>query len=228
MKIIKGKYANIAILENDQCISRFVEMTGKLDHDDSIMTRILPYIKQGAIVVDVGAYIGDHTIAYAKKVGNEGAVFAFEPSQPTFECLEYNLKGYKDTVLCFNMALGKEAGKCSLQSVETNYGMNYINSDSGEIEVRTLDSFNLGGLDFLKIDCEGYELDVLEGAKETINKYRPIMFIEINELALSRRNMKRLEIFAWLKENNYLYRNIYSHLGLNDYQMDIICEPNKK
>ena len=86
-------------------------------------------------------------------------------------------------------------------------------------------SENVSNIDFIKIDVEGYELDVLVGGKETINKFKPTMLIEINDMTLERQGVNRQQIFDWLTENNYIYRNIYKEQGLNDSQLDIICLP---
>ena len=97
-----------------------------------------------------------------------------------------------------------------------------------KIEVITLDesiSVENNKIDFIKIDVEGYELDVLIGGKQTINKFKPTMLIEINDHTLNRNNVNRQQIFAWLEENNYNYRNIYEGQGLTDSQLDIICLP---
>ena len=87
MKILPN---NIAVLENDSHISRWVEETGKLDHDEYSLPIILKHIKEGDYVVDAGAFIGDHTVAYVKAVGSTGRVYAFEPNLSAYECLVYN------------------------------------------------------------------------------------------------------------------------------------------
>jgi hypothetical protein len=66
MKITKHGFA---VLENDQWISRWAEEEGRLDHDQNMLPLILKHIYRGDTVVDVGAFIGDHTIAYSEKVG---------------------------------------------------------------------------------------------------------------------------------------------------------------
>ena len=88
MKIITGKNGQeIAILETDNCICRFVEQSGRLDHDQNMLPIVLSYIPIGGVVIDVGAFIGDHTIAYLNKVRENGMVYAFEPYINAFECL---------------------------------------------------------------------------------------------------------------------------------------------
>lgn len=217
MKLVNG----IAILEDDLCISRFVQESGRLDHDQSVLPRVLKHIPVGGTVIDVGAFIGDHTIAYARKTWIKGRVYAFEPNPRAYECLSYNLAPYSNTV-CMNKGAGREPGTISMVDVETNGGMCYAKS-GGDIEVIAIDSLNLTRLDYMKIDCEGYELEVLLGAENTIDLLHPAMLIEINEMTLIRAGITRLDIYGWLDTHGYKYANIYPEFGLDEYQMDILC-----
>lgn len=226
MKIITGKNGQeIAILETDNCICRFVEQSGRLDHDQNMLPIVLSYIPIGGVVIDVGAFIGDHTIAYLNKVRENGMVYAFEPYINAFECLKFNLKNYKN-LNAFNYALGNSEDYISMEIVETNDGMNFI-KQGNDIRITRLDTIsqNFTKLDFIKIDCEGYELDVLQGGQRTIQKYKPKMLIEINEMTLNRNNVKREDIYEWLDVAGYVYHNIYPNHGLFESQMDILCQP---
>ena len=226
MKIIKGKNGQeIAILETDNCICRFVEQSGRLDHDQNMLPIVLSHIPVGGVVIDVGAFIGDHTIAYLNKVRENGMVYAFEPYINAFECLKFNLKNYKN-LNAFNYALGNSEDYISMEIVETNDGMNFI-KQGNDIRITRLDTIsqNFTKLDFIKIDCEGYELDVLQGGQRTIQKYKPKMLIEINEMTLNRNNVKREDIYEWLDVAGYVYHNIYPNHGLFESQMDILCQP---
>ena len=218
----------IALLKDDQCICRFIRESGRLDHDQNILPLVLEYIPEGGTVFDIGAFIGDTTLAYANKVGEKGNIYAFEPNSNAYECLSYNLHRNDATVYFSKFALGSTIKTAKINNVETNNGMNYL-TDGDDITVITLNEFyvnnEISRIDFIKIDVEGYELDVLIGGKETINKFKPTMLIEINDATLSRQGISRNDIFAWLKENNYIYRNIYKEQGLNDSQLDIICTP---
>lgn len=222
-------FNGIALLKDDQCICRFIRESGRLDHDQNILPLVLEYIPEGGTVFDIGAFIGDTTLAYANKVGEKGTIYAFEPNTNAYECLSYNLHKNDTTVYFSRFALGSTIKTAKINNVETNNGMNYL-TDGDDITVITLNEFyvnnEISRIDFIKIDVEGYELDVLIGGKETINKFKPTMLIEINDTTLARQNVNRQQIFDWLTENNYIYRNIYKNQGLNDSQLDIICTHN--
>jgi FkbM family methyltransferase len=217
LKIVNG----IAVLAGDDCISRFVIENNRLDHDQNMLPLILKHIPTGGTVIDIGSYIGDHTIAYSKKVGENGSVYAFEPNYEAFECLKYNLREHNNTI-CFNEGVGSDIKKASLTKIATNDGMNYL-IDGNDIQITTLDTHDFSRIDLIKIDCEGYELEVLKGAGKTIDKHKPVMVIEINEMTLTRSGINRKDIFDFLDKKGYIYTNIYKNHSLTEYQMDIIC-----
>lgn len=226
MKITKH---GIAVIEGDECISKWVEESGRLDHDQNMLPLVLKHIRAGDRVVDAGAYIGDHTIAYAKAVGLKGRVYAFEPDPESFKCLDHNLREEKTkNVKLFQAGLGACAAVMGIKKVPTNAGMNYlVDEGDGEALVYALDNFDLDRVDFMKIDCEGYELGVLAGARETIKLCRPKMLIELNDLTLDRSGVTRSELLKFISELGYTYRNIYPGKGIDEYQMDLLCLPIK-
>jgi FkbM family methyltransferase len=211
---------NIAILEHDTHISRWVEESGRLDHDRYALPIILEHIQPGYTVVDAGAFIGDHTLAYYNAVGKNGVVYAFEPNPAAFECLQYNCA----SVELFNCGLSNCAEEVSY-SVNDNAGASRIshqqNESSFDIKTITLDSLNLTALDFFKIDVEGYEVNALEGAKETISKYRPVFWIEINVGALAQQGKTAKDIEDFISQFNYEI-TAFPEVG---EQYDILCIP---
>lgn len=213
----------IAIIEADTHICKWIEENGRLDHDQNMLPQLDNYIKEGDTVVDIGAYVGDHTIYYANKVGETGKVLAFEPNKDAFECLNHNLTNHKNTQ-CYYLAVGEKVGKISIDDSCVNKGMAYATQGS-EVDVITLDLISLDRLDFLKIDCEGFELQVLRGGKRTIEHFMPIMLIEINDATLNRYGINRKEIFDLLTDYGYIYKNVYKGQTLRDSQLDIICLP---
>lgn len=139
--------------------------------------------------VDIGANIGNHS-HYFKSLGYKG--WSFEPSHKNFMKLTSNVSG--EAFECFNVALSNVAGTDTLVTFDSALGNNYIQSTFGgafndwgsgisteTVNVRTLDSFEIDNPTLIKIDVEGSELKVLEGAKETLIKFSPVLVIEIHE-----------------------------------------------
>lgn len=222
-------YNGIALLENDSHICKWVVENNRLDFDQNTLPRLLPFIKKGDVVLDAGANIGAYSFAFLNQIGNQGMLYAFEPSEETFECLEHNLRSFENAQL-FNNALSYKKGYVKIVRENDNVGMNFCEevTKGSVIKSLTIDSLKLPALDFIKIDVEGDELNVLIGGYETIKKHKPIMFIEINSHTLKRKGLNKLDIFNWLDKNNYSYSNIFLDQHLNYDQFDIICIHNDK
>lgn len=210
------------VLSNDTHISRWVEQQKRLDFDVPFMSKICQYIKPGDVVVDVGAFIGDHTWAYACATRGVagGRVLAFEPNHLPFECLRRNMAGHGH-VECIKKGLSDKPGKASF-SQSPNVGASHlVSGESGEIELTTLDSYSLDRCRLIKIDAEGFELGILKGAENTIARCRPIMVIEVNVGALQRNGgVTKYDIYQWLTDRGYAI-----HGDTNDVQMDVFCIP---
>jgi FkbM family methyltransferase len=211
----------IAIIESDTHICKWIKESGRLDHDQNMLPLVGKYISPGDVIIDIGAYVGDHTIYYSKKVGSRGKVLAFEPNPEAFECLKHNMKAYENTE-CYNLAIGEKVGKIAIDNSCVNKGMAHI-KEGNDIDVITLDLVSVSKLNLIKIDCEGFEIEVLKGAKKTIEYFKPVLLIEINDATLNRYGKDRKEIFDILNSYGYTYSNIYKGQGLSDSQLDIIC-----
>ena len=219
-KLPNGK--QVALLENDTHICRWIEESGQLSHDKNCLPLLNAYIHKGFTVIDVGGFVGDHTEYYVQRVGREGRVFVFEPNPPAFECLEYNMAKYPN-VLCLNMGASDKPHKIAIAQND-NVGASHA-IDGDDVSCITIDSLSLSSCNFIKMDCEGMELRALKGAEKTIANFRPTMLLEINRGALERQGTSADEVFAWLNEHGYTYRNIYAEQGLEDDQLDILCLP---
>lgn len=90
MRLIK----DIAVIEGDTHIARWIEEGQRIDHDPMVDGAICPLIPIGGTVIDGGANIGTHTVPYAARVGLMGFVHAFEPNPAAFECLRHNVRDY--------------------------------------------------------------------------------------------------------------------------------------
>ncbi|MCK5685061.1 FkbM family methyltransferase [bacterium] len=148
------------------------------------------------IILDIGANIGCTAILFSD-LGEK--VYAFEPSQTTFAFLEKNiLHSGKKNIFPQNIGLGEKFSESILTIAPTNRSGAFIlkemkSSNIGFVEekiiIRQLDEIveNLepGKIDFIKIDVEGFEGNVIRGAKQTLEKNRPIVVLELNHWCLN-------------------------------------------
>lgn len=135
-----------------------------------------PLIKDFRHAVDVGAHCGLWTRVLAQCFGK---VTAFEPLDEHFACLTRNVT--TGNVQMYKVAMGEKSGAVALDLDADNTGLARISSE-GRIPavMRTLDSYGLEPVDFLKVDCEGFEYFVLAGGAKTILRDRPTIIVEQN------------------------------------------------
>lgn len=142
-------------------------------------------VRPGAVVVEVGANIGAHTVGLSSLAGTDGEVHAFEPQRIVFQTLCANLALNQCTnVHAWQAAVGEVPGTVSLPPVDP-----FVRNNFGGIPVRdvtfgepvplvTLDSLDLPACHLLKVDAEGMEIAVLKGGEQLVQTHRPIMYLE--------------------------------------------------
>ena len=132
--------------------------------------------------VDIGAHIGTYSLPFSTLFTD---VKSFEPCKQNFYLLEKNVKINDCTnVEVYNEALSDANRSVRLHKYDNhNSGQNQIIDDpEGDIKTSTLDSHQFENVDYIKIDVEGRELDVLKGAEKTISLYRPLVQFEVSSL----------------------------------------------
>lgn len=161
-------------------------------------------IKPGFVILDVGANIGTHTLSFAKLTGPTGVVYAFEPQRILFEflCGNIAINNFLN-VLPVMAGVGDAEGQIIVPVInplaKTNAGSVNIEGHTAGDSVRliTIDSLKLARCNLIKVDVEGMERKVLLGARETIQRTRPLMFVENNTPENSE------ELISLLLELNY-------------------------
>ncbi len=136
----------------------------------------LGHCQQWQLAVDVGAHVGLWSYWMARDFR---AVEAFEPVELNRGCWQANMRRWSNAQL-HDQALGTEAGGVTMCTPSKCTGWSFVHPMLGGIatEQCTLDSFGFVGVNLLKIDCEGYEIFVLEGARATLQRDRPVVIVE--------------------------------------------------
>lgn len=149
-----------------------------------LLKELQPYIKKNAVILDIGANIGNHSVYWGLKADAK-RIYSFEPVQDTFNTLKKNIEinELTDKVKIFNIGLSSEkiGGRVSYYDPK-DIGRTTVKQDSdGNLLLDKLDNIQIeeDSVDFVKIDVEGHELAVFQGARETLLKYKPIIFVEI-------------------------------------------------
>jgi FkbM family methyltransferase len=197
LEIVEGIFGNFVVDEYD-LIGKFIKQNGFWErHLYEIYSQI---IDKEYYCVDAGANIGFHTIQFGF-LGKK--VYAFEPQRYVFNQLSANIlfNGLDNVIDSYRLGLGEKEEICQIWNLEHenwvgdeshNWGgrgiiqdtLDYERANNNEfreedtINVVSLDSLNIFKCDFIKLDIQGYEYKFLLGAKEILNIFKPIIFLE--------------------------------------------------
>jgi FkbM family methyltransferase len=216
------KHGPMMYFTGDTVIGRSLDLYG--EHSEPEIELFRQYLRPGMVAVDVGANIGTHTVPFAQSVGPNGRVLAFEPQSVLHQVLLGNaaLNNCRN-VVAENKALGARSGSVVVPWLdyarEGNFGALELGAwTQGDTVPRvTLDSYALDACHLIKIDVEGMERDVLEGARSTIASHQPLLYVENN------RRERSQALIAWLLANNY---RPYWHLPPLFNPKNFFGEPN--
>ena len=164
---------------------------------------ILEFVKsnKGTLrnAIDVGAHVG----FWLKDMCNEFKhVYAFEPIDEVRECLFENIKAKNYT--CFTSGLGNEMAIKKVNYNPEATGNTYVSENGNkEISIKKLDTFYLPDIDYIKIDAEGYEIEVLKGGTKLIEMYKPFIHVEIKDKILVKQGLTNEDVSDYLESINY-------------------------
>jgi FkbM family methyltransferase len=202
------RYGRMLYLRRDQYIGRSLDLYGEFSEGECQLFAQL--LQPGQIVAEIGANIGAHTVYLAKRVGPSGTVLAFEPQRAMFYLLCANLAlNEQFQVHAYRTALGAAPGSIKVPAVDHraagNFGgVSLHHGETGEdVPLVTLDGFALPSLRLLKVDVEGMETEVLLGARQTIARCRPILYVEND------RQEKSAQLIRTIEDLGY---DLYWHL----------------
>jgi FkbM family methyltransferase len=173
-------------------------LNGKRAYQGKKQGAAMRHCKNFRVAVDVGGHVGLWSWNLAHQF-NE--VIAFEPVAAHRECFEKNLAGL-DNVTLRPLVLGVTSGRVSIQTEKGSSGNSQVCSGT-DVEMVTLDSLAIPKVDFMKIDTEGYEENVLRGAEQTIRRCRPTIIVEQKRDMSTRFGLKPLGAVEFLQSLGY-------------------------
>ena len=146
------------------------------EYQIAVRQRSIELCARRDVALDIGANVGLWSRDLVKSFGR---VIAFEPVALFRECLERNVTGTNFEVR--PIALGDQDTMGTMIITEDNSGHSHLDPNTmgaGNVQVVRLDNLNLHDINYIKIDCEGYEYRILQGAEQTIRRCRPVVVIE--------------------------------------------------
>ena len=169
------------------------------------------HLPVNGVAVDVGANIGFMTMHMATAVGTSGRVFSFEPTSWTYDKLAANLAlNVMPQVVTERGALG--AGSATHVDLMVPYSYPLVGDRPvmrDTIVITTLDDYfaqhPIERLDLIKCDTDGWEMDVFEGAMETIRRFRPALILEVDQFGLAEHGRSAGELIALLRGAGYQF-----------------------
>jgi FkbM family methyltransferase len=190
-------------------------------HDERyIVTKLLKIIKPGDICWDIGANIGFYTCLLAAQVGDNGTVLAFEPASRTYGYLHENVSLNQFTnVTVVNKGLGDKQEQRHLYYSKAGLaeGTASLKYDDGRVasERVTLDTIDnlineLPAPEFVKIDVEGYQLEVLRGGEHFLKTHAPLLMAELKDVGETNRDIFE-EIEDYVTDLGYQLYKIRKH-----------------
>ncbi len=151
-----------------------------LPYETVNLTIVDAFLPRNPSIIDVGANVGNHAIYWA--LTHHARVTAFEPYAPAQQLLDANIarNGVGHLIEVHHLALGAGPGTATPQPRPGNLGATRLRTArAGQIPVAALDTLRPTHLDLLKIDVEGDEMGVLEGASHLLDALRPIVWVEV-------------------------------------------------
>lgn len=170
--------------------------------DRQVIDVALPYILGRDVVVQAGARVG----LWPRRLSRHfKAVYAFEADPDNCECAAANLQN-QPTVLLFGAALGATSGHAIFERSPESDGLHFVAKERGpksiDVVMACIDDLKLVACDAIFLDIEGYELDALMGASQTIARYHPVLVLEENILC-QRYGRERGALQAYLEPLGY-------------------------
>lgn len=234
----KYKHGVFSYYENDKYIGKSLSEYG--EWSEAEVNLIKQLVNNNENIVEIGSNIGTHTVPLAKHLSSGGRIFAFEPQSQNYKLLLDNIKDNEiKNVEVLKLALSSKEGEAFMNKFDeektSNYGDARIFSNNSEnfekVLVKTLDqifydkSLEKFSVKLIKCDTQGQELNIILGSEKIIEKYKPFLYLENDDIVMSKNLIEKIKsmgyILFWhkpplfnpnnfLKNPNNIFPNIVS------------------
>ena len=232
----KLKHGIFSFYDNDKYVGKSLSEYG--EWSESEVELIKGLVPKNEVIIEIGSNIGTHTVPLAKHLSNGGKIYAFEPQSQNRKLLEQNIKDNDiENVQISKIAISSKEGKAYMNTFAndklSNYGDARIFRDEFDnsecVQVKTLDEFFYNNFDgensvrLIKFDVQGQELNVIIGSEKLINEYKPILYLENDNIETSKKLIDKIKSLGYImfwhlpalfNPNNYLKNseNIFSNI----------------
>ncbi|WP_199883821.1 FkbM family methyltransferase [Anaerosinus massiliensis] len=216
------KYGDCFWLNNEGYLDKCIKQTGVFDPQSTNVVKNL--VKKGDVVLDVGANIGYYSVLMSKLVGINERVISFELTQHYREVLQSNIE-INNLNNCDIMDFGLSNGNdiCEISIGSSSATMHWADDSkpikTEKIQLKRLDDIiefqNINKIDFIKIDVDGHEPVFLEGAWQSIEKFKPVILLEVNHANYLNYGITAWEFYDLLKRHEFF---IYSEQNLAEIE----------
>ena len=199
---------NLKLSDNVLSKRVFKQQILDLHLKDFMIGQTTPYLNKFKNTLDIGAATGMYSSHFAE---HSKSVICFEAVPPVYKQLE-KIKQKHNNVITHNIAVSNEVGLLDFyvddKRLSNSSFQNLVEGQKIQVETTTIDSLKLVDVGFIKVDVEGVELDVLVGANDTIEEYKPTCMVEVYAKFNKYPVETTFEFFF-----NRDYRCFYNHRG---------------
>ena len=167
-------------------------------------------------IADIGANFGYHSLLLSQLDNFNGKIYAFEPQPQNYFLLEKNIKDNNiNNIIPYNCALSNATTTARFPIIKDNiskdqsfnmgeFSCNWnADGEHAVINVVELDSLSINNLDIIKLDVQGWEKNVLDGAKETIKKNKPLLIVEFEHFQLAKLLVTCKDLAEYIRDMGY-------------------------
>ncbi len=160
---------------------------------------ILEFVNKDGNAIDIGAHVGFWLRDMCKQFKH---VYAFEPIEEVRQCLAKNVSA--ENYSTYSVALGAKNENLKVNYNPAETGNTHASKDGNQtITIRKLDDMNLPKIDYIKVDTEGFEIEVLKGGEKLIKEYKPFVHVEVKGKVLVKQGLSSDDVDEYLKSIDY-------------------------